>query len=112
MVRPSHSTRPHHALASGLAVAACAAALTASPALADPPAPAPLSPADVRVWEAQQPTSAPGSVARPGPAALTTDENTIELLQVALGALGGAAVIVVGLTAARSARARGAHTPA
>ena len=102
--------------AAAVAVTAFAGLVTVAPAQAkqDPGTGSTgVSPADVRVWENSQDqgNGSSGSGVKPGPVQfLPTDDNAIEYLQVALGALGGFAV--VGAIVAGSARRHGHAHPA
>lgn len=100
--------------AAAVAVAALAGLVTVAPAHArtDPgPSSGGLSPADVRVWENEN-SSTGGSGFNPGPSSLVTpiDDNAVEVLQIALGAVGGLAV--AGAFAMAAGRRHGDAHPA
>ncbi|WP_404383972.1 hypothetical protein LL946_01270 [Knoellia locipacati] len=69
------------------------------------------TPAELRVWENENSgPSTPDTSTRPGPSVITIDDNAVEYLQVALGAVGGMAVL--GALVAGSARRHGHAHPA
>jgi hypothetical protein len=91
--------------AGALATTALAAMITITPAHAR------QDPGDLLTDAETGVTTSDGSIVNRGPTVLTVDDNAIEYLQVALGAIGGMAV-VGGLVAAGSARRHGHAHPA
>jgi hypothetical protein len=110
-MRTSISTRR---AAAALAITALGGLLTITPAHAEarPGDDGVITPAEVRVWEdAQSKQRTAPRAANPATPPVVLDDNAVEYLQIALGALGGVAV-VGGLVAASSARQRGHAHPA
>lgn len=101
--------------AAALATVALAGLITVTPAHAESTLldDGVITPAEVRVWENENSSlSGRGNVPpRSDIPRVVVDDNAVEVLQVALGALGGLAV-AGGLAAASSARQRGHAHPA
>ncbi|KGN42701.1 hypothetical protein [Knoellia aerolata] len=100
--------------AAALATVALAGLITVVPAHAEPNLldDGAITPAELRVWENENAgTTGDAAPTDPRPTTVALDDNAVEYLQVALGALGGMAV-VGGLVAATSGRRHGHAHPA
>lgn len=99
-----HLTTTAGRTAGALATTALAAIIVVTPAHARPDPGPMLEDAGTGL------TTSDGSVSTPGSATLTVDDGAVEYLQVALGAIGGMAV--VGAIAAGASRRHGHAHPA
>ena len=96
----------HHTTSRRAAAALAATALTAI--ITVTPAHARQDPGELLTdARTSQPRGTDGSHRAPGPTSLTVDDDAVEYLQVALGALGG--MVLVGAVAAAASRRNGHH---
>lgn len=112
-MRTSTSTTLVRRAAAALGTVALAGLITVAPAHAEPNLldDGAITPAELKVWENENAgTKGDAAPTDPRPTTVVLDDNAVEYLQVALGALGG--IAVVGAIAAGSTRRHGHAHPA